>query len=79
MTVYASEIPNMQSGAKVPSGELGVVWMPNQYDWSEDMLKHEVMSKLAYDSFLEAVGLNRYQSLKELPVIDTANDPDELR
>ena len=63
----------------MPSGELGMVWMPNQYDWSEDMLKHEVVSKLSYDSFLEAVTLNRYQSLKELPVIDTANDPDELR
>ena len=66
VTVYAAEIPDLEvgEGRKVTSGEMGVVWMPKQYDWSEDMLKHEVLSKLSYDYFRQSVDLNRYQSLK---------------
>ena len=51
VTVYSAEIPDLESREvnQVVSGEMPVVWMPKEYDWSEDMLKHEVVSKLAYD------------------------------
>ena len=42
VTVYAEQIPNLESrtGTHIASGEMSVVWMPKDYDWSEDMLKH---------------------------------------
>ena len=48
------------------------VWLPSEYDWSEDMLKHELFSKLAYDYYRESVALHRYQGLKEVTVYDNS-------
>lgn len=58
---------------------LPVVWLPNDYDWSEDMLMHELISKLSFDFFRDCVDLTKYQSVKETTVVDLANDEDELR
>lgn len=43
------------------------------------MLKHELTAKYSYDALRDSVELRRYQSLKELSVIDVANDPDDLK
>lgn len=40
--IYSAEIPELSSkqDGEVTSQMLPVVWLPNQYDWSEDMLQH---------------------------------------
>lgn len=43
------------------------------------MLKHELISKLSYDFLRECVELNRYQSVKEVKVVDLVNDQDDLK
>jgi len=66
VTVYSAEIPDLESREvnQVISGEMAVIWMPKEHDWSEDMLTHEVVSKLSYDYLRESMDLNRYQALR---------------
>ena len=81
VTVYSEAIPDLEpkEKPKILSQIMPMIWMPKDYDWSEDMLKHELMSKLSFDFLKESVTLNRYQSLKEITILDAANDPDELK
>jgi len=44
--------------------------MPKDYDWSEDELKHELISKMSYDFYKVSNSLNRYQSIRKMTVYD---------
>jgi glycine/D-amino acid oxidase-like deaminating enzyme len=57
VTIYAEAIPDSdpKEGAEVTSQCLPIVWMPKEYDWSEDMLKHELVSKLSYEYLRESL------------------------
>ena len=81
VTVYSSSIPGAETeGTKeIASQILPVIWMPKEHDWSEDLLQHELLTKMSYDQFKESVGLARYQSVKEVTVWDVANDGDDLK
>ena len=64
---------------EIPSQELPTVWMPKEYDYSENMLKHELTAKYSHDALRESFELSRYQSIRELSVYDVVNDIDDLK
>ena len=52
VTLYAQQFPTLKSESdkkKVPSQLLPLSWIPSNYDYSADMLKHELISKLSYE------------------------------
>jgi succinate dehydrogenase/fumarate reductase flavoprotein subunit len=73
VTIYSEVIPqfNQNDSSKLlASQSLPQVWMPNDYDWSEDELKHELISKMSYDFYKVSNSLKRYQSIKKMTVYD---------
>lgn len=42
VTIYSASIPELEAkeAEQISSQAIPKVWMPNEYDWSEDMLKH---------------------------------------
>lgn len=82
VTIYSSQIAELEpklENVQVSSQAMPVIWMPNEYEWSEDMLCHQLISKLSFDFLKESVELSRYQSIKEVSVVDVANDEGELK
>jgi hypothetical protein len=55
------------------------VFMPNNYDWSADSLKHELLAKISYDFLKESARISRYQGVRCIKAYDMEHSREDLK